>query len=51
MKYYSLWNEFKDNRDTKEVKKDYVTDILIIGGGITGIMLLHSLDNTNFKEL
>ena len=43
MKNRSIWSDTKINRNYKELSSDIKTDILIIGGGITGINILYNL--------
>ena len=49
MKNISIWQEYQEN--TKEYKelKDTNTDILIIGGGITGLTIAYYLKESNKK--
>ena len=50
MKHISIWEEYQD-KNTKELKeiKTINTDILIIGGGITGLTSAYFLKDTNKK--
>lgn len=50
MKNYSLWNDIKVN-NSKKINQDLDVDVLIIGGGITGLSTLYQLRNSNFKTI
>ena len=43
MKNRSIWSDTKINKNYKKLSSDIKTDILIIGGGITGINILYNL--------
>ncbi len=43
MKNYSIWNDYKSKTKCNSSEKDITTDILIVGGGITGISILEEL--------
>ena len=45
----SLWKETVTLPEFNELKKDIKTDVLIIGGGITGILCAYFLDKANVK--
>ena len=48
MKHKSIWNEYKtNNNEIKEMKENISTDILIIGGGITGLTTAYYLKDSN----
>ena len=48
MKHTSIWNEYREkNKEEKEITNN--TDILIIGGGITGLTTAYYLKDTNKK--
>lgn len=49
MKNTSIWLENKRMFDFKSLKDNLDVDVLIIGGGITGVSLLYELKNTNLK--
>ena len=49
MEYTSIWLKDKKNNQIKELSKNIKTDILIIGGGITGLSTLYNLKNSNLK--
>lgn len=49
MKYTSLWMKDEDKSNIKELNKNLNVDILIIGGGITGLTTLYNLRNSNLK--
>lgn len=48
MKNYSIWSE-EIKQTNKELNKDLNVDVLIIGGGITGINTAYQLINSNLK--
>jgi glycine/D-amino acid oxidase-like deaminating enzyme/nitrite reductase/ring-hydroxylating ferredoxin subunit len=50
MKNKSIWMDEKSN-NCKSVKKNMEVDVLIVGGGITGISVLHELQNYNLKTI
>lgn len=41
----SIWEEYKERPVFEKLKKDIKTDVLIIGGGITGILCAYMLKN------
>ena len=43
MKNRSIWSDTKINKIYPSISNDITTDILIIGGGITGINILYNL--------
>ena len=43
----SIWDISTNNR-FKALNKDIKTDILIVGGGITGVSLAYYLKNSNY---
>ena len=45
----SIWENIKTDNLYKKINKKHNTDILIIGGGITGITTAYFLKNTNKK--
>lgn len=45
----SIWLENKKDFNFKSLKENLEVDVLIIGGGITGVSLLYDLRNTNLK--
>ena len=49
MKKKSLWSENINSGEIDTLKEDLNLDILIIGGGITGLSALYYLRNTNLK--
>jgi len=49
MKKDSIWNEYKNKIETKKMINDINTDILIIGGGITGLSIAYFLKDTDYK--
>ena len=50
MKNYSIWNE-EQTEILPKISEDKKADILIIGGGLTGISLLYQLRNSNLKTI
>ncbi len=50
MKTNSIWKEIKDDVCSK-IKDDCDTDVLIVGGGITGLSLLYELRNSGLKTM
>ncbi len=48
MKYQSLW-ALNPEEDIRKLEKDLDVDVLIIGGGITGLTTLYFLRNSNLK--
>lgn len=49
MKNYSIWKDNSNIKKYNKLDKDIYTDILIIGGGITGISCLYHLTNENLS--
>lgn len=49
MKKYSLWLDDINEVITDSLRENLEVDILIIGGGMTGIMTAYNLIDTNFK--
>lgn len=49
MNNYSIWLDNIEYQPNKPLNKDIEADILIIGGGITGISLAYFLKNSNLK--
>ena len=49
MKYKSIWLDNDLNKNIKELDKDLDLDILIIGGGLTGINTLYNLKDTTLN--
>lgn len=49
MKNKSLWNNYHNDKTFDKLQCDLETDILIIGGGITGISCLYHLKDSNLK--
>ena len=43
MKNKSIWEELDNNFKMQSIDKDLDIDVLIVGGGITGISVLHQL--------
>ena len=43
----SIWTINEENRNIKQLDKDMIVDILIIGGGITGLTTAYYLKNKN----
>jgi len=50
MKNYSLWQEI-NTKKLKSLDKSLTCDVLIIGGGITGLSILYNLENTNLNTI
>lgn len=50
MKKTSIWTNIKDI-DCKKLDKDIEVDVLIVGGGITGLSALLELQNSNLKTI
>ena len=42
----SIWNDFSDRPSFKSLREDIKTDVLIIGGGITGILCAYELEKS-----
>lgn len=51
MKNYSVWQDNIKFKKYKELLDDTSCDVLIIGGGITGISILYHLAKTSFKTI
>ena len=51
MKNYSLWLDGIDNSSFSKLEKDMNVDVLIIGGGLTGISTFYHLLNSNLNVL
>lgn len=51
MKNYSIWNENNKVKFCKAVSKNIETDVLIVGGGITGISTLYQLKNNGINAI
>ena len=51
MKNYSIWSLEKKKRQTQKLKENKEVDVLIIGGGITGLSILYQLKGTNLKTI
>ncbi len=49
MKNYSIWNEYKSKTKCNTLESDIETDILIVGGGITGLSILEELKAQNLN--
>jgi len=49
MKTISIWNDLQKNKTYPSLNKDIITDVLIIGGGITGISTAYHLMNKDLK--
>lgn len=49
MKNTSIWLEYMNNKNFKVLDKNLNIDVLIIGGGITGLSVAYNLINKNFK--
>ncbi len=49
MKNISIWKDLKQKKVCPELKKDIETDVLIIGGGITGLSTAYHLLNKNLN--
>ena len=49
MKYHSIWEENSDKKKYRKLKRNINVDVLIIGGGITGISTAYFLRNTKLK--
>lgn len=49
MKYRSIWTDFTNNEKYSKLNKDIKVDVLIIGGGITGISTLYHLLDSNLN--
>ena len=49
MKYRSIWKDNIDSISYKKLDKDIECDVLIIGGGITGISSLYHLRDSKLN--
>lgn len=51
MKYNSIWNDTKNCIKYPMLEEDKEVDVLIIGGGITGVSTLYNLRDTNLNVM
>lgn len=51
MKNYSFWNSNINIEDCPKISKNMEVDVLIVGGGITGISSLYHLKQANLKTI
>ena len=51
MKRYSIWKDNIREVSYKKLDQDLTTDVLIIGGGMTGISTLYHLRESNLEAL
>ena len=51
MKNYSIWKDNIKLPEFNKLKENIEVDILIIGGGMTGINTLYQLRNSNLKTV
>lgn len=51
MKKISIWEDTTNIEKYDKLNKDTTTDVLIIGGGITGISTLYNLNNSKLKVI
>ena len=51
MKNFSIWKNYNNIKEYSELKENKEVDVLIIGGGITGISTLYNLKNSNLKVM
>ena len=51
MKNYSIWREYSERNNFNCLKEDKKVDVLIIGGGITGISTLYHLRNSELNVM
>lgn len=51
MKNYSIWLDNIDFKKTKPVDEDMNVDVIIIGGGITGLSTLYALKDSGLKTI
>ncbi len=51
MKNYSIWLDNDNSKSCDKVNKDMEVDVLIVGGGITGISTLYNLKNSSLKTI
>ena len=49
MNNYSIWKKGIKNESYSKLNKDIEVDVLIIGGGITGVSTLYYLKDSNLK--
>lgn len=49
MKRNSIWLDYLDKNNEKKLDKNISVDVLIIGGGISGVSALYYLRNSNLK--
>lgn len=51
MKNYSIWKDGIEEYNYKELDRDTEVDVLIIGGGLTGISTFYQLRNSSLKVM
>ena len=51
MKNYSFWKDNIGSKDCSSINKNMKVDVLIVGGGITGISSLYHLSNSKLKTI
>ena len=49
MNYTSIWKDYSNKTNYNKLDKDIDVDVLIIGGGITGVSILYHLKDSNMK--
>lgn len=49
MKNESIWLDYKRDKNLNKLKRNIDVDVLVIGGGITGISTIYNLINSNLK--
>lgn len=49
MNYISIWKDYSKKTNYNRLDKDIDVDVLIIGGGITGVSALYHLKDSNMK--